>query len=382
MTVKLYDTDAYLTEFTATVREVRETDGRYEVLLDQTAFFPEEGGQSADSGSIDDVRILDVRLRRDEIWHMTEAPLPVGRVVHGKIFFAERFDKMQQHTAEHILSGLFFSRLGYHNVGFHLGDTDTTLDLDGIPTREILDEIETLANEAIARNLPVTAEYPSPERLAAMAYRSKLSLTEGVRIVTIEGVDRCACCAPHVARTGEIGCVKILDAEKYKGGMRLHMKAGARALSDYRARYSATAELSALLSEKQSDLVTATKKLLADHAETVRAYRELRLSVMRRAGEEILPTDGSLVRLFEDASYDEMRAFANAAVQKVGGRLVLLAKNGEALSYLIAVKEGDLSSEIREINAALGGRGGGRGKMVMGTFTSEIDKIRTYFSAE
>lgn len=379
MTVKLYDTDAYLAEFTATVREVNEKDGHYEILLDRTAFFPEEGGQSADGGTLDDAEVQNVRLVGDEILHIMGAPLPIGKCVTGKLFFSARYDKMQQHTAEHILSGLFCSQYGYHNVGFHLGETDTTLDLDGLPTREMLDTVETLANEAIMKNLPVTAEYPSPERLAELTYRSKLSLTEGVRIVTVEGVDTCACCAPHVARTGEIGCVKILDAERYKGGVRLHMKAGMRALSDYRMRYTETAEISALLSEKQAELTPAVQKLVTEHAELLRAYRELRLSQMREAGERAEACEGDLVRFFDGASYDELRAFANVALPRVGGRLVLLSQGKDTYSYLIAAKERDLSSEIRAINVALGGRGGGRGNMVMGTFSASKEDILAYF---
>lgn len=380
MTIKLYDSDAYLSKFDAVVRDVKEKDGRFEVLLDRTAFFPEEGGQSADTGTLGAVRVLGARLDDGEILHTTDAPLTVGERVVGRLNFAERYDKMKQHTAEHILSGLFFSNFGYRNVGFHLGAEDTTLDLDGVPSRDDLDFIETLANEAVMRNLAVTAEYPAAETLQTLNYRSKLALTENVRIVTIEGVDICACCAPHVAHTGEIGCIKILDAEKYKGGIRLHMKAGLRALSDYRMRYRTTAALSALLSEKQTDLVAATEKLLADAADTTRAYRELRLGQMRETGEKLPETEGNLVRIFSGAGYDELRAFANAAVRRVGGRVVALSPSESGFSYLIAVRDGDLSASVREINTALEGKGGGRGNMVMGTFRASEDAIRKYFA--
>lgn len=380
MTTKLYDSDAYLSEFEATVRGVAEKGDRYEILLDRTAFFPEEGGQSADTGTLDGVRVLGARLADGEIFHITDAPLPVGARVVGRLDFAERYDKMKQHTAEHILSGLFFSHFGYHNVGFHLGAEDTTLDFDGVPTREELDRIETLANEAVMNNLRVTAEYPPEAVLRELNYRSKLALTENVRIVTIEGVDVCACCAPHVARTGEIGCIKILDAEKYKGGVRLHMKAGLRALTDYRMRYRTTAALSALLSEKQTELVAATEKLLADTAALTRSYRELRLGQMRKEGEELPRTDGNLVRVFPDAGYDELRAFANTAMGRVDGKIVALSPTKDGFSYLIAVRDGDLSQAVREINAALEGKGGGRGNMVMGTFRKSEEDIRNYFA--
>ena len=232
------------------------------------------------------------------------------------------------------------------------------------------------------KNLCVTAEYPSPDALAAMNYRSKLDLTENVRIVTVEGVDVCACCAPHVARTGEIGCIKILDAEKYKGGIRLHMKAGLRALADYRMRYRTTAALSALLSEKQTDLVGATEKLLADTAALSASYRELRLGLMRKEGEELSPCAGNLVRIFPGAGYDELRAFANVAKEKIGGYTVALSPAAEGYSYLIAVRDGDLSGAVRQINAALGGKGGGRGNMVMGVFHAKEEEIRRYFEED
>ena len=379
MTTKLYDTDPYLAEFEAKVLAVAKKGDKYEILLDRTAFFPEEGGQSADTGTLGTVRVLGGRIADGEIFHLTDAPLPVGEKVIGRLNFSERYDKMKQHTAEHILSGLFFSHFGYHNVGFHLGAEETTLDFDGVPTREDLDRIETLANEAVMKNLCVTAEYPTPDALVAMNYRSKLDLTENVRIVTVEGVDVCACCAPHVARTGEIGCIKILDAEKYKGGIRLHMKAGLRALADYRMRYRTTAALSALLSEKQTDLVGATEKLLADTAALSASYRELRLGLMRKEGEELSPREGNLVRIFSGAGYDELRAFANVAKEKIGGYTVALSPAAEGYSYLIAVRVGDLSGAVRQINAALGGKGGGRGNMVMGVFHAKEEEIRRYF---
>lgn len=380
MTIKLYDSDAYLQEFEATVRVVTEKDGRYEILLDRTAFFPEEGGQSADTGTLGNAKVLGARLVDGEILHLTDAPLAMGERIIGRLDFAERYDKMKQHTAEHILSGLFFSNFGYHNIGFHLGAEETTMDFDGLPTREELDRIETLANEAVMQNLRVTAEYPPAEVLRTLNYRSKLNLTENVRIVTIEGVDVCACCAPHVACTGEIGCIKILDAEKYKGGVRLHMKAGLRALADYRMRYRTTATLSALLSEKQTDLIPATQKLLADHSALAGAYRELRLGLMKKEGGEVPPTQVNLVRVFEGAGYDELRAFANAAMGRVDGYIVALSPAKEGYSYLIATREGDLSEEVRRINAALSGKGGGRGNMVMGTFRASEREIRDFFA--
>jgi len=227
-TRKLYDKDSYLREFTAKVvsceplndAKKRSDGAEYAVVLDQTAFFPEGGGQSSDTGNIGNAVVTDVREKNGVILHYTDVPLDAGIEVACTLNWEERFRKMQNHTGEHLLSGIVHSQFGYDNVGFHLGTDGVTVDFNGVLSEAEIGFIEYVANRAVGLNVPVTVSYPSPEECAAMEYRSKLDLTENIRIVTIEGWDVCACCAPHVSCTGAVGGIKILSCENWKGGVR------------------------------------------------------------------------------------------------------------------------------------------------------------------
>ena len=233
MTEKLFYQDSHRSTFTAIVQEVRPSGNGYEIILDRTAFFPEGGGQSSDTGSLGGVSVSDVQEIDGKIIHYTDGPLVEGTEVEGCIDWTERFSKMQQHTGEHIVSGLIHKIYGYHNVGFHLGTDSVTLDFNGVVPKEKLHEIEQLANEAVAKNLPVQVLYPMDEELSKISYRSKIEIEGQVRIVVIDGYDVCACCAPHVKQTGEIGLIKLVGMQNYKGGVRISMLCGFRALEDY-----------------------------------------------------------------------------------------------------------------------------------------------------
>ena len=218
MTERLYDADSHLFSFRAVVTGCEETVGGWLVTLDRTAFFPEGGGQRADTGTLGGARVLDVQERGDGIFHLVSAPLPVGEPVEGRLDAGQRLRRMQNHSGEHIVSGLAHRLFGLENVGFHMGERDMTVDLSGELTAAELEELETRANEAVRANLPVRAWFPGPEELAVLDYRSKKELTGEVRLVEIKGVDLCACCAPHVSRTGEVGLIKLLSAERHRGG--------------------------------------------------------------------------------------------------------------------------------------------------------------------
>ena len=228
MTKKLYDLDSHRRDFTAAVLRCDADGERYAVVLDQTLFFPEGGGQPADTGVLGGARVLDVQITQEAIVHYTDAPLTPGAQVRGEIDWPQRFRRMQGHSGEHIISGLIHSEYGLDNVGFHLGQDTITMDYNGELTWPQLMHIEQLANEAVYRNVPIRTEYPSAERLAQMTYRSKLDLTEDVRIVTVEGYDVCACCAPHVSCTGEIGAIKFTSVMRHRGGIRVTILCGAQ----------------------------------------------------------------------------------------------------------------------------------------------------------
>ena len=267
MTEKLYYEDSHLKKFTAVVQECLKAGDRYQVVLDRTAFFPEGGGQYADTGMLEEVHVLDVQEKDGIIYHLTDRALFPGAGVTGRIDWEERFMKMQQHTGEHIVSGLVHARFGYRNVGFHLGTTDCTMDFNGEITKEELLEIEKEANQAVIQNLDVMVSYPSAEELKSLEYRSKIEIEGQVRIVTIPGYDVCACCAPHVNKTGEIGQIKLTNVQRYKGGVRVTMLCGFRALADYNRKLHAVRQISAALCAKEDETTEAVGHLQEECAQ-------------------------------------------------------------------------------------------------------------------
>ena len=380
MTEKLYYTDAYIREFKATVISSVKCEGGYDTVLDRTAFFPEEGGQSSDTGIIGVATVTHVYEDAGVVHHLTDLELPSGEV-SCSLDFAERFDKMQCHTAEHILCGIIHKRQGLDNVGFHIGEDEVTFDISSPLTREELEAVETLANEAVFRNLPVDTFFPSPDELPSLDYRAKLDLTEGVRLVKIGDVDLCACCAPHVSKTGEIGLIKILETMNHRGGMRIWMVAGARALADYRAKYANIRSISAQLSIPQHETADALVKYVADTEEQKRQLKATRRALAEAVAETVTPTDGNAVYAFPDFGAEELRAFVNAALSKIGGILVALSDTDGDYKYIIASATVNLSQEIKAINQALSGRGGGKPNAVQGTFAAPLTAIRAYFNA-
>ena len=380
MTRKLYDENSHLSAFDAVVLSCDPAGDHHAVVLDCTAFFPEGGGQASDTGMLDAVRVLDVQERRGTIVHLTDYPLKVGSTVHGKLDWQKRFRRMQEHSGEHIISGLVHKLYGYRNVGFHLGDETVTMDYDGELTHEQLSELELLANEAVWKNVPVRAEYPSEDVLKTLEYRSKLDLTENVRIVTIEGYDVCACCAPHVASTGEIGAIKIIDSMRHRGGMRLTILCGMDAIAQYRMLFDQAYRLSNLLSVPKDQLAEAVERLFSerDTLQLALKNREEKLNALRLKS---LPAFGSnivIVDAFDDP--DAMRELVNIGMERASG--VCAAFSGDDQSgyrYIIGSKSLDLRAHTKTINSALNGRGGGRPTMIQGSCSAKRSEIEAFF---
>lgn len=380
MTEKLYYEDSYIKSFSAKVLSVSEKDGKYSVILDKTAFFPQEAGQSADSGYIGGGRVYAVSERGGIIEHIVDKPLSVGDAVDCEIDFEERFDKMQNHTAEHIVSGLFHKLFGLDNVGFHLGRDEVTVDLNGILTREDLDKVELLANNAVFENIPVETVFTSALELCSLEYRSKLELTENVRIVNIGEYDSCACCAPHVRRTGEIGLIKLLDFIKHRGGIRIRMLAGRRALLDYREKFSNVAEISAKLCVPQNETAKGLRAYMDSAAEREFEYKRALSRIVELEAEKINPTDGNLVCYLYGVSLDEARDLVNIALPKVGGVLVALVGDEGNYRYVMASESADMREICKSANSALSGKGGGKPPMMQGSFAATFSEIKEYFS--
>lgn len=379
MTEKLYDYDSYATEFDAVVLSCENTDKGYKTLLDKTLFFPEEGGQSCDSGTVDGIRITHVELCGDDIWHYSESPFETGASVHGIIDFAPRYRNMQNHTGEHIICGIAHKLHGCENVGFHLGADYVTMDLDKPLTAEDIDNIQHLANEAVYKNLPVTAYYPAESELSAIDYRSKSDIDGRVRLVNVEGVDICACCAPHVAKTGEIGIIKILDCINYKGGMRLNILCGSDALRDYDERYKRNLKISNLLSAKQEEVCPAVERLLEEVNSLKQQLGEKSRIISRLYVDTIADTRENICIFAEDMSRDEMRNTVNGAKAKTTKSAAVFCGNDESgYSYIIGSDNVDLKAIAPGLNSALGGRGGGTEQMIQGSVQATKETIEEY----
>lgn len=379
MTEKLYYLDAYLNEFTATVTSCVPAEAGYEVTLDRTAFFPEEGGQYSDEGTLGESRVLSVVERGDSIVHLVDKPLPVGSALVGRVDFEDRFEKMQCHTAEHVVSGLLHSFFGCDNVGFHLGRELVTLDVNVKLEREDVVRAELAANRAVFENVAVEVSYPTPEELSQLEYRSKLDITENVRIVTIGSYDVCACCAPHVRRTGEVGIIRLVDFTPHRGGTRITLSAGYRALRESRTQHEAIRSVSAALSVPRDEIVGGVEKLLSDCEALRLRVKSAREELLLHCASEIKPTAGNALLHCRTASVDELRVVANAAAPRVGGILVLLAGEEGALKYLVVSQSVDLRQLAGDMNLRLAGRGGGKPEAIQGSFGAPLSAIREYF---
>ncbi len=377
MTEKLYYNDPYIAEFEATVISSEQRGDYFEVVLDRTAFFPEEGGQSSDTGYIGDAEVVYAYETENTIYHRVRSYVPCGKV-KCKINFSERFDKMQQHTAEHVLCGLIHSSYGYDNVGFHLGDDEVTFDINHVMSPYELDRIETLANEVVFKNIKVEAFFPSESELQNMSYRSKLDTAEGIRIVKIGDVDTCACCAPHVANTGEIGLIKCLSMMNHRGGVRITMCAGRRALSDYREKLGSVKEISAMLSEPQKNVATALSKYMSDTEQLALNFKTFK-RIYAETLADTVSSDSNFVKHIEGVGVEELRAFANKAIGSVKGILVALSGRDGDYKYVISSSSIDLKSLSSDINAKLCGKGGGSSRMIQGTMSSSLNDIKKYF---
>lgn len=387
MTKRLFDEDAYQTRFSAQVLACEPQNKGYAVILDQTCFFPEEGGQTADRGIFrageQTIAVTDVQIDKDQvIRHMVKKPVEVGSAVQGVIEWEKRFSDMQQHTGEHIVSGLIHAAFGYNNVGFHLSANEVTLDLDGMLTADQIAEIERKANQTVYDNIEVIAEYPDAETLAGMEYRSKIELEGPVRIVTIPDVDCCACCAPHVAHTGEIGLIKITHAAKYKSGVRLNMLCGARALADMQMKQEQIEAIGVALSVKQHKTAAAVQKLQDEMARM-----KLQLNAMGKqlaAGRaQSIPEGTAQVCLFEsELDQAVQRELVNQLTARCTGFCgVFVGTDTAGYRYIIGAADGDARVCNQALEECCEVRGGGSKDMVQGSVKGTEEEIRTLFAS-
>jgi alanyl-tRNA synthetase len=380
MTEKLYYTDSHIISFEANIISCEKDRNGWSVILDRTAFFPEGGGQPADTGRLGGVKVLDVREKGGEVRHITEAPLEINTAVTGVIDWDVRFRRMQNHSGEHLVSGLVYKLYKLNNVGFHMGSDIVTVDFDGELDRAALDNIELLANLAVSEDLPVKAYFPSSASLKRLKYRSKLDLTENVRIVKIKGYDTCACCAPHVNKTGEIGIIKLLDFMRHRGGVRVSMLCGLDALTDFRKRYESTAEISSLLSVKQHETAPAVRRLLDEEAALKLSLNEIRKQLVAAKAALITEAEGNLLLFEPSLDADSLRELVTIGMDRCNGICAGFTGGEGDWRYVIGSRHTDMRQAAKEINTALHGRGGGRGDMIQGGLACTRVEIESYFS--
>lgn len=380
ITKRLYD-NGHIREFDAVVLSCKACENGFEVELDQTAFFPNGGGQLADSGALDGSAVKDVNEVNGRILHITDREFTVGESVHGVIDWSLRFGRMQNHTGEHLVCGAAHALFGYENTGFHMGTFGITADLSGPLTHEQVLEIEYLANKAVFENVEVTCFYPTEDELKDLEYRSKLDLTEDVRLVRIDGYDLCACCAPHVRRTGEIGLIKILSHASHRGGIRLLLKCGFDALEDYSSRCDSISAISASLCAKENEVAQAVEHLKEEKAKLDYEIERLNKEKTEKYVNRLKPTEGNVCVFADDADGDGLREIVNAGKTLCSGVFGAFSKTQDGYRYCLGSASVNLSAYAKEFNAALGGRGGGKPEMIQGSVKAAKEEILEFLSA-
>lgn len=378
MTKRLYYEDAYCREFDARVTGCREGKRGWEVTLDQTAFYPEGGGQPADEGTMGEAKVLDVKEGGEEVIHLCDRPLEPGSTVHGTLDWDRRFRFMQQHSGEHIFSGIVHRIFGYDNIGFHMGKDCVTVDFSGMLSEEDIAQVERAANEAVLADLEILEDYPSREELGGLDYRSKKELEGQVRIITIPGSDVCACCGTHVKRTGQIGPIKAVASEHYKTGIRISLQIGWKALEDYEEKHRNIKEISALLSAPPQETAEAVRKLQEQLQELKAANVALKQKQLDRLVGEVPEGTGRVIRFVEDLNPVEVRMLADRLAQKADFAAVFSGNDGEGYKYVMCSASMDVAALGKKFNEALNGRGGGRNPMVQGSVMAERAKIEEF----
>ncbi len=378
MTEKLYYKNSYIKDFDATVLGCVKNADIYEILLDKTAFFPEGGGQKSDEGYIGDAFVFDVQETENGIVHYSKTAVNINEEYNCKIDWNLRLRRMQQHSGEHIISGLVHSLYGYDNVGFHMEADSVTIDFNGELDRAQLDDIEDRANKAIYDNLSINCHFPDEKTLKTTDYRSKLELTENVRLVEIENIDLCACCAPHVKRTGEIGVIKILDFMRHRGGVRLVAKSGYDALKDYREKYKNIYEISNLLSAKQNETPSAVERVKKELDEAHRELYNFKLSVAQNVDININSNGNVSYFISNNFDSDMLRTVVNSGMNKTRLCIAFSGSDSEGYSYIAGSLSLDMKNIAKLINTKLFGRGGGRDTMIQGKLSAVKEQITEF----
>lgn len=376
-TVKLYETNAYISLFKASVLSCEECKDGYKSVLSETAFFPEAGGQPCDKGYLGDIEVNNVQIENGEIYHYTKSPLNVGDSVNGEIDFARRFNFMQNHTAEHIVSGIVYKKYGFDNIGFHLNDSEVTFDFNGFFSAEDLSEIELEANKKVWQNLNVRAYYPTNDELKSINYRSKSGISGEIRLVEIENTDICACCAPHVKSTGEIGIIKFLGTEKQHGGTRIFMKCGSFALNDYSQKAADIDAVCKLLSAKPQTLKNMVFDLrgkIEQEKQALKNTKEQLFSYMIKYFDK-----SKLVISIKNADIKDLQFVADGLHKAYGGVRAAITENGSGTAFVMCGDIAQIETAFCELKSSFTVKGGGRDKIRQGSIEAPVSEVLDYF---
>ncbi len=381
---KLYYDRPYVKTFEGEVLNCSQgKDGLFQVLLDRTAFYPEGGGQPADMGSLGEAAVLDVRERPEGIVHIIDKPLKAGSRVMGIIDWERRFCHMQNHSGEHLLSGIVHKHYGLDNVGFHMGRDEVTVDFNGTLTQEQIEAAEMEVNELIWNNIPVLESYPSKEELSHMDYRSKKELTGQVRLIEFPRGDVCACCGTHVMTSGEIGILKVTGMIHYKGGVRVSMVCGRMAFEDYHKKQKAVSGISVLLSAKPDKVLEAVDRLKEEGFKKDGRIGLLSKELLERKAGDYPEWDGPLLVFDRDLPPVQLRQFCTLLYEGKKGSVVLACSGEEgSCQYALGSSSKDMRELSKVLNRRLNGRGGGSAMMAQGTFQALPKDIRRAFEEE
>ncbi|QNL44188.1 alanyl-tRNA editing protein [Oscillibacter hominis] len=380
-TEKLYYSDPFLCRFTASVLSCEEVKGGFAVTLDRTAFYPEGGGQPADHGTLGTASVTDVHEKDGVIVHTCSSPLKAGGSVEGTVDWERRFDHMQQHSGEHIISGLLCSLYHCDNVGFHLGADTVTIDYNTELTWEQVVEAERRANEVIWADAAVEVAYPSPKELASIDYRSKKELTGQVRIVSFPEADCCACCGTHVLRAGQVGLIKVLSCQKFRQGVRLEILCGRRALHHLSAVFEQNRAVAQATSAKPTETAAAVERLLGELSSAKARTAHLEESVFASLAEQYRGA-GDVVLWEEPMRPDAVRCLCDAVAQACGGRCMVFSGGDGHYAYAILSPGKDIREFVKALNSALQGRGGGRDGFAQGSVAADRAAIEEFLAQD
>lgn len=394
MTKRWYLEDAKKTACEATVLSCEKSGEHYFVTLSESVFFPNKGGQPCDTGTIGTVNVFSCDELGEALVHTVDAPLAVGSTVRAQIDWERRFDIMQQHTGEHLLSYCAWKLFDAINVGFHCALDYATLDLDRPVDAEGIRAMERMANRIAAENRTVSAAiYATEDEVKELPLRKHSEgLTAPIRIVTIDGADACTCCAPHVERTGEIGMMKITEAVAYKGGMRLTFLCGMRALRFVQEVQTALDAIARGFSTGRDRAVSAVDKMRSELSDSKRELKQASARLEEYLAKELREKAEScrgitvLVERVEQVEAKRLRPLALGTLTE-RSFTALFSVNGEQVSYILASKglKKDMGELILAVNLALNGKGGGRGEMAQGSapvrsdLNETVEQLRNYF---